>query len=83
VFHYSIRRGGARDVHYHAHGSRRYPICSKRLLSLEEARRVGDAALAKAMEDPERAMSIAVVDAMDLPDKVSDLDVALVGAGAL
>jgi uncharacterized protein GlcG (DUF336 family) len=37
---------------------------SRRLLGLEEARRVGDAALAKAMEDPERPMSIAVVDAL-------------------
>lgn len=37
---------------------------SRKLLSLEEARRVGDAALAKAMEHPERPMSIAVVDAL-------------------
>ena len=37
---------------------------SKKLLGLEEARRVGDAALAKAMENPERPMAIAVVDAL-------------------
>lgn len=36
---------------------------SRMLLSLDEARRVGDAALAKAQENPERPMSIAVVDA--------------------
>lgn len=37
---------------------------SKKLLSLEEARRVGNAALSKAMENPERPMAIAVVDAI-------------------
>jgi glc operon protein GlcG len=36
---------------------------SKWLLSLEEARVVGEAALAKAMENPDRPMSIAVADA--------------------
>jgi len=36
---------------------------SKRLLSLDGARIVGEAALAKAMENPDRPMSIAVADA--------------------
>ena len=36
---------------------------TKKLLSLEEARRVGEAALSKAMENQERPMVIAVVDA--------------------
>jgi uncharacterized protein GlcG (DUF336 family) len=37
---------------------------SRKLISLDEARRVGDAALARAMEHPDRPMAIAVVDAM-------------------
>ncbi len=37
---------------------------AKKLISLDEARRVGDAALEKAMENPERPMAIAVVDAI-------------------
>ncbi len=36
---------------------------SRKLLSLEDARAVGEAALAKAMENPDRPMAIAVVDA--------------------
>ena len=36
---------------------------SKRLLSLEDARVAGEAALAKAMENPDRPMAIAIVDA--------------------
>jgi uncharacterized protein GlcG (DUF336 family) len=36
---------------------------SKKLLSLEEARVVGEAALSKAMENPDRPMAIAVGDA--------------------
>lgn len=36
---------------------------SKRLLSLEDARSAGDAAFAKAMENPDRPVTIAIVDA--------------------
>lgn len=39
----------------------------RKLLSLEDARIIGEAALAKAMENPDRPMAIAVVDATGEP----------------
>lgn len=39
----------------------------RKLLSLEDARIVGEAALAKAMENPDRPMAIAIVDATGEP----------------
>jgi glc operon protein GlcG len=42
---------------------RRMKMYLKKLISLEDARSVGETALAKAMENPDRPMAIAIVDA--------------------
>jgi len=46
----------------------------KKLLSLEDARVVGEVALAKAMENPDRPMAITVVDATGEPVYFAKMD---------